>query len=249
MNVPGRPILALSALAIGITACGAEPDRSDTAPEAAADAGAAADMQTPVGDIVASAPEYVSVAFENEYIRVLRFDLPPGAALPPHEGAARAIYSLGDYELEWTEGDEPPVTRSWSEGDVHVHEAGVHSARNSGATAADFVVFERLAATLPTTDRVEGAPDLPLGARSLLDGDGFEILEVELQPGETQEMHPGGWRAIYSLSDYTIEWREGGEVGERSWSAGDAHWHEPGPHAASNVGETPARWIVVALER
>lgn len=241
IQVSPRPMALLTLpLALLVAACGQDGE---------ADPGEAPPAEV-IEDVAAAHPDAVSVAFENEYVRVSRFDLPPGEALPAHEGRRRVVYALSDYEIEWTEGDAAPTTRSWSQGDVHVHDAVVHAIRNVGETPASFVVFERLDAALPAS--ADGAPesdDLPAGVESLLAEADLEVLEVELAPGEAQEMHPGGYRAIYSLGDYTLEWREGDEVGERTWSAGGGHWHEPGPHAATNIGDTPARWLIVTFER
>jgi len=236
---------ALAAVSLALAACGQGADM----PREGADEVGSAEAAGSVADIVAANPEAVRIALENDYVRVLRFDLEPEASLPPHEGGRRVIYAVTDYEIEWTEAGMEATQRSWKRGDVHPHEAGIHSVRNGGTTTASFVVFERLEAPLPAAEDQAETASLPTGTRSLLEEPGIEVLEVELQPGDAQEMHPGGWRSIYALTDYTIEWREGDEVSERMWSAGDAHWHEPGPHAASNVGDTAARWIVVTFER
>ena len=201
-----------------------------------------------ITDIAAALPDNVSIVFENDHVRILRLVLEPAEELPLHEGRPRVIYSLSDYALDWQEGGEELGRREWREGDVHVHGEGVHSARNSGEAPARFIVFERLDSPLPSAPSEEHASQLPVGARALLEDDDFAVLEVELQPGEAQEPHPGRWRAIYSLTDYTIEWREGDRVETRAWRAGDAHWHAPAAHSASNTGETPARWIVVGLK-
>lgn len=234
------------AIALAATACSpdgevAEGDAESPVTEGGADA--------VIEDIAVAHPDEVRVAFENEYVRVLRFDVPAGAALPAHEGRRRVVYALGDYELEWAEDDEAPQRRGWTEGDVHVHDAGVHALRNVGTTTASFVVFERLDTALPAAAGESHSPaDLPNGARLLLTEPDLQVLEVELAPGDGQTTHPGGWRVIYSLTDYTIEWEEGDEIGEPTWSAGDAHWHEPGPHRAENVGDSTARWVIVTFE-
>jgi hypothetical protein len=243
MNVPTKPMLVLTAFALGLGACGeaAEGPAEEAAPPVSTTA------EAPAQDIAAAAPDYVDVLLENEYLRVLRFDLPAGAALPLHEGGRRVVYALRDYELDWSEAGEPVAPRSWSDGDVHAHEAGVHEATNAGEQTASFLVFERLDAPLPSSEDTSGEWDLPVGTRSLLHESGFAVVEVELQPGEAQEMHPGSWRAVYSLSDYTLEWREGDAVSRTSWTSGNVHWHEPGPHAATNAGDTVARFLIVTL--
>jgi quercetin dioxygenase-like cupin family protein len=226
---------------LALASCGQEPGTPETAVESSAAA--------PLQDIAAGQPDQVTVAFENDYLRVMRFDLDPNEALPPHRGKRRVVYSLTDYELDWTEEGQPSGRRSWTAGDVHAHSAGIHAVENTGDTTASFLVFERLDAPLPSASMHEDDAELPAGARSLLSNADFHVLEVALQPGDSQEPHAGGWRAIYSLTDYSIEWREGDEVEQKSWNAGDVHWHEPSQHAAGNTGTTPARWLVVGLKQ
>ena len=96
----------------------------------------------------------------------------------------------------------------------------------------------------PTT--VATTPPAPDGASVVLDNDYVKALLFELQPGQAQATHDGPDRLVYSLNDYTLEWAEGeAEPVEKPWKAGDAHWHSAGPHAAKNLGEDVARYLVV----
>lgn len=201
---------------------------------------------------LASVSKAASVILENEYARVTRVSLPPGASLPTHSGERRVIYSLSDYDVAWTGEGEPSVQRSWSAGEVHFHDAGDHSLTNTGETNAAFLVLERLGADLPETETgpvADAAVQNPEATELLLENETFRILRVTLAPGEAQPMHGGRPRVIYSLSDYEILWREPGEpVATRNWSRGDVHWHQSGEHAARNIGETTASWLIVSLK-
>jgi hypothetical protein len=99
----------------------------------------------------------------------------------------------------------------------------------------------------PPTTTVPTPPPAPDGASFVLDNDYIKALLFELQPGQGQSDHDGPARLVYSLNDYTIEWKEGeAEPEEKSWKAGDAHWHTAGLHVAKNLGEEVARYLVVA---
>jgi quercetin dioxygenase-like cupin family protein len=99
----------------------------------------------------------------------------------------------------------------------------------------------------PATEPTPAAAALPEGATVVLDGPYATVTRFDLQPGQAQSVHEGPDRVIYSLNDYTLEWTEGdAEPAEKSWTAGDTHWHTAGPHAARNVGEEVARYVVVA---
>ncbi len=190
--------------------------------------------------------------YENEYVRVLRFDVAPGKTIAEHPGRNRVIYALSDYTIAWREEGKSETTTSWKAGDVHAHEALSHSLTNIGDTPAQFLVFERQDATLPassTATELDAAIADSEHASLLFENEHFQVIRVSLAPEQAQPLHEGGWRVIYSLTDYALNWREGDDpVVEKHWSQGQVHWHEPGFHAAENVGETTAEWLIVTLK-
>jgi quercetin dioxygenase-like cupin family protein len=88
---------------------------------------------------------------------------------------------------------------------------------------------------------------LPEGATVVFEGDYASATLFELRPGQVLPRHDGPNRVVYALGDYTLEWTRGDEApASRPWKAGDVHWHAAGPHAAKNVGDGPARYLVVS---
>jgi hypothetical protein len=85
----------------------------------------------------------------------------------------------------------------------------------------------------------------PAHAAVVFENDYVKAVEFTLKPGEELPLHKGGPRVVYSLSDYTIEWTEGAQVTTKSWSQGDAHWHDAIDHAVKNTGTSEARYLVV----
>lgn len=99
----------------------------------------------------------------------------------------------------------------------------------------------------PAAEPTPAGAARPEGATVVLEGPYATVTRFELQPGQAQSVHEGPDRVIYSLNDYALEWTEGGaEPVEKSWTAGEVHWHAAGPHAAKNAGEDVARYLVVA---
>jgi len=92
----------------------------------------------------------------------------------------------------------------------------------------------------------ESATELPSRmATSVLENPYIRVKEMSLSPGADQPLHEGGPRVIYSLTDYKMSWREGeGDPAEKSWSVGDVHWHDAGTHAAKNIGQGKAVFLV-----
>lgn len=78
----------------------------------------------------------------------------------------------------------------------------------------------------------------------IFENDYVRVVAVTLDPGEALASHEGEKRLIYSLSDYTIEWEQGGaDPGTKQWEQGEVHAHEPGKHGAKNTGDSRAEWI------
>jgi len=190
--------------------------------------------------------------FENELAHVVKVTLLPGEELESHEGSNRAIYSLNDYSIEWIVDGESEGEKSWSEGDVHVHGEDTHSAINTGSAEAEWLAFTRKT-EMPDVEmqNLENDVNSLEGdfAELIYDDELFRITEVTLAAGESIPSHDGIHRIIYSLSDYTLNYQsEESEQEERSFEAGDAHWHTPGTHAMDNIGDTEARFLVISYK-
>ncbi|HSM50051.1 MAG TPA: hypothetical protein VLA75_01470, partial [Thermoanaerobaculia bacterium] len=126
--------------------------------------------------------------------------------------------------------------------------------RNTGPGVAKFLVVERKSAPLATgslsAGESEAAPSEPEHGRTLLENEAVRVVEMTLEPGQSTGPHQGGPRMVFALTDYAIRWTEGAAAPvEVTWSQGDAHWHQPGDHEVENIGENPARFLVVTLLR
>jgi quercetin dioxygenase-like cupin family protein len=192
--------------------------------------------------------------FENDYAKVLKIILEPGKAISSHQEEARVIYSLTDYSIDWEENGKSEDGKSWIKGDVHFHEAGIHSAKNNGTTTAEWMVFARKNTELPECGENTIENDVnsvsPEFTNVLLDNDDFKITEVSLLKGESIPMHSGINRIIYSLTDYQLIYESKTERnGEKEFQAGDVHWHEACQHALQNNGETEAKFLVISYKQ
>lgn len=204
-------------------------------------------------DIAAAAPTHVRTLFENDFVRLLEVTLQPQEGLPVHRGGDRVVYSLGDYRLRFVEESTDEEAR-WEEGDVHWHDADEHSVANVGTETARFLVVERRASAVGggvvAPDPGDAAAMDPDHGELLLDSEDARVVRVTLAPGEAQPLHQGLPRLVYSLTPYTIRYTEAGQDPvERSFQAGDAHWHEAGEHAVENTGATEARYVVIQFRR
>lgn len=195
-----------------------------------------------------------TTVLENPYVRVKKMTLTPGADQPLHEGGPRVVYSLTDYKMRWREGEDEPMEKSWSAGDVHWHDAGTHAVTNIGESQAVFLVAMRTDQELPACDEEKALNNdvnkvSPDKAEVLFENEHAKVTKVTLEAGAEIPQHTGANRVIYALSDYSINFASDKEgTGEHSFEAGEAHWHEACTHSLSNTGKTTAEFLVIAFK-
>lgn len=188
--------------------------------------------------------------FGNDYVDLYRVTIEPGEELPLHTGDERLVYSLSDYTIAWTEdGQGETATKIWREGDVHEHEAIDHSVKNIGNTIADFLVVVRADEPVEKSDHGKAVSEMPGSFAALIaELDHATVFRVALPAGARQPMHEGPARLIYSLNDYSLLFSTpSGDESEADFETGDVHWHDAGPHAAANIGDETARFVIFAL--
>ncbi len=232
-------------LAVG---CADAPDTAATNTDTAMD-----DMSANVpDDLSATGSASVESLLADDPIHVHRVTLAPGDSLPPHEGGERIVYALTDLPALVFATDGEREERSFGAGEVHRHDAGIHSVTNEGEAPAEFVVFERRG-VLPETAS-EGDTDIPevgdgVTDEVLLDDAFAEVHRITLQPSAALPPHQGYARAVYSLSGYTVEFTGPDGTREQRFETGEAHTHAPGDHTVENAGDTIAEFLVVEFKR
>ncbi len=202
-------------------------------------------------DVVAAAPSLGTVVFENDYVQATLFRLAPGEALPEHAGHPRAVCSLSDHRILWTESGTSEE-KEWGAGQAHWHDGYDHAVRNIGESEAVFLVVARKGAAFP--DQAGSAADAAAveGGHGVVvfENDHVRVTEVTLAPGVAQAPHHGLHRLVYSSSDYSVRYTsEGAHAIDASFAAGEAHWHDADEHAVENTGSTEARFVLFQFRR
>ena len=167
-------------------------------------------------------------------------------------GGPRLVYALSNYSILWKESGKE-TEREWSPGEVHWHEAVPHEILNVGTTEARYLVVTRLSVPLPegAADVVEDVADAaPKHGKVVFANDFMRLVQVTLPAGGSIPMHDGRPRAIYAMTDYTLEFEEeGGEKSVTEFVSGEAVFHPRGRHAVANTGDTDARYLVFGLKK
>lgn len=200
-------------------------------------------------EMTESSPETV---FENDYAKVSFVSLESETRQPKHFGEDRIVYSLNNYTIEFQQDRVDSEENQWERDDIHFHQAGEHRSINAGTRTAEWVVFERKTVELPPADDLytDIEEDLSLNETILLfENDLFKVTKVRIESGMAIPEHEGRNRVVYSLSNYTIEYKsEDDEDRTREFQTGDVHWHRAAEHSVDNVGDTTAEFLIVVYK-
>jgi quercetin dioxygenase-like cupin family protein len=204
-------------------------------------------------DVVGTHQDNTTVKFENDYVKMVEFMLKPGDIIPLHKGVPRVVYALSDYKIKWTEGDQVSE-KEWKKGDVHWHSAVEHAVENIGDTDANYIVVSRKELALPAAgDYVikEDASQIDSEhSKNIFENEYLRIIEVKLAGGESQPMHHGVNRLIFSLTSYQIEYSSD-QMATKNMKieSGEIHWHTADKHAVKNTGETMAHYLIFEFKQ
>jgi quercetin dioxygenase-like cupin family protein len=83
----------------------------------------------------------------------------------------------------------------------------------------------------------------------VLENDRVRVFDVKFAPGQRAAMHSHPDHVVYVLDDATLRLTgPDGKSQDVSIKAGQALFLPAGPHAAENIGKTPAHNLVVELK-
>ena len=200
-------------------------------------------------------PRHYTVAFENDVVRVLSADHPPGERSEMHAHPPSVTIFLSDshFLVTYPDGDtsEPRIDA----GSVNWGPGTIHEVRNTGTTNARLMIVEFKSARVSegVRQRVSPAEPLQLGqgviGHALIDNDLVAVRQLSIDAGAGRDPHTNSDRDLLvlpRLGRLTLEVEgtrltlEPGQV--RLVSRGT-------PHTEHNEGAEPSEWIALRLER
>ncbi|MEX0878282.1 MAG: cytoplasmic protein [Thermoanaerobaculia bacterium] len=93
-------------------------------------------------DPVTVSPQYDTVRFENDRIRVLEYRLEPGEKEGTHSHPPGVVYVLSDATLRTTRADEKASEVTGKAGEVLWRESTTHATENIGANDARALIVD-----------------------------------------------------------------------------------------------------------
>ncbi|QBZ98475.1 cupin domain-containing protein [Flavobacterium sangjuense] len=94
-------------------------------------------------DPVPLAPKnYTKVLLDNEFVRVLQFEMAPGDVIPWHSHPNHVAYVVAAGKIEITDKGQAPVTMDVKVGEALFLPAVTHSGKNVGKTTIKLIITE-----------------------------------------------------------------------------------------------------------
>jgi hypothetical protein len=201
--------------------------------------------------VVLAAPEWATTVFANRWTDVAHVALAPDELIPPHAGGVRYVYALSQCTLS--------VVRDGEKELVHLepHEftmwpAGRLSLANVDDTVADLLLIERTpietSPELETLAIPDSTVEMERHGTVLLDDDQVVAVEVSLDELQSEPLSPNLPTLTVALGESDLEY-QGDAVPdtEHLIPQGEAVWQPAGYNAVTNIGQGPARVLVVSF--
>jgi quercetin dioxygenase-like cupin family protein len=195
---------------------------------------AAQELDSPKAD-----PTHHKVEFENEYVRVVRWGIPPHEKTALHDHPSLVNILLTDADLKLTTPDGRSSEIHGKAGAAAWRGPTVHTAENIGDRPVEGILVEPKGAgnaawKPPTRDAVKVTPHDKLE----FENDQVRIVRYAYAKGESSPMHehPSGVQIL--LTDvHGRQTTPDGKAVEISGKAGSVRYRPPLAHAIENTGE------------
>ena len=205
-------------------------------------------------DPVKVSPQTVKVLFENEWVRVLEANVPPGGQEPNHRHPPGVTIFLTDMEIESTASPEGVVSRQQRKlGEVVWGDVRTHAVKNIGKTSVHTIIVD-----LKKVDQVRGVFNSDLDPvkvaadthRLLFENQYVRAIQAKVPSGKLEPKHQHARGVAVYLGDFDVEIKTfpDDKVSKVHRKFGTALWHEPTVHEVRNVGKTPIYAIHVELK-
>ncbi len=203
-------------------------------------------------DPVTVAGKYCSVAFENEYVRVLRWSEGPGAKVPMHEHPALVSVPLSSGKTRFTAPDGKTRDVVTKAGQASWSDPEKHSSENLSAAPVELIQVELKRKPEPAMTSVAASEDSvlvdPKHYKVVFQNDRVRVLSVHYGSKEKSVMHahPANITIFLTDTDARFSFPDGTTV-PAGFKAGQVEWANRGNHRTENIGAMPLEVIMVEL--
>jgi quercetin dioxygenase-like cupin family protein len=204
-------------------------------------------------DPVSVAPNQCKVAFENEYVRVLRWTEGPGDKVPMHEHPALVSVSLSASKTRFTTSDGKTREADARAGQSTWSDPEKHSSENLGTAPGEVIQVELKKRPDAAMTAVPASQDAvrvdPKHYKVEFQNDRVRVLRIHYGPKEKSVMHTHPASVAIYLTDVDGKFTfPDGKVAPAAGRAGQTQWSEKGSHLPENTGTKPFDVVLVELK-
>lgn len=209
------------------------------------------------GPVEITSEPHHHLAFQNQYVRVFKVDVPPHQATLMHWHRHDYVYvTRGATELENDVEGKPSATLKLQDGETRFSPGPfAHLIKVLTDTPFRNDTIELLQDRKPHTDKWDedrGLRILQGGTEDILFvKDGVRVSDVQLQPDAMipKHSHPGPVLVI-AVTDLELRTSPTGKTSKPvELKSGDIRWFPAGPpHTLMNLGTKPARFIMLEFQ-
>jgi len=204
-------------------------------------------------DAMKAVPEHCEIAFENEYVRVLRWTVPPGGKVAMHEHPALVTVSLTSDKTRFTLPDGETRDAESKAGQATWSEPEKHASENRGTSQGHVIQVElKKAPGAAGAVGTAGSPDPtsvdPEHYTVEFENDRVRVLRIRYGANEKSVMHYHPRSVAVFLTDgqgqFTLP---DGKTIDNRFKGGDVRWGDAEQHLPANMGTTPFELVLIEL--
>lgn len=202
-------------------------------------------------DVVKLAPASVKVVFENDRVRVLRFNEPGHNKLPMHSHPAYVAVGFTTDHSKYTFPDGKSADQRTKANEAAYSKGVTHASENLSDSPMEAIMVELkkpgAAAAKTTVDPVKVDPK---HYKVVIDNDEVRVLRATYGPHEKSVMHEHPASVAVSITDYHVKMTGAdGKSQDMSSKAHDAIWTDAGKHLPENLGDKSMEVMVIELKK
>jgi quercetin dioxygenase-like cupin family protein len=203
-------------------------------------------------DPVTVAPKQCKVAFENDYVRVLHWNVGPRQKTPMHDHPALVSVSLFAGKTRFTSPDGKTRDVESKAGQAIWSDADKHSSEGLGDKGEEVIQVElkkrpgAAMTALPASD--DSVAVDPKHYKVEIQNDRVRVLRIKYGPGEKSVMHAHPANVAIFLADgQTKMTLPDGKTNMLDLKAGQVQWSDKDKHLPENSGGKPFELVLVEL--
>ncbi len=198
------------------------------------------------------APKQCKIAFENDYVRVLRWTETPGDKTPMHEHPAMVTISLSAGKTRFTSPDGKSTVVDAKAGQVTWSDPEKHSSENLGTRPGEVIQVELKKAPPAAMTTLAASEDSasvdPKHYKVEFQNDRVRVLRIHYGPKEKSVMHGHPASVAVFLTPIQSKFTfPDGKTSTADMKPGDVRWSDKQQHLPENLGGKPFELIEVEL--